>query len=163
MELRQDTFDFFAACQRSKSALRMKNFRPIWTIRMRSSSMILRKCRTENPASSAALGISRNIRLGATPSDAFMLFLLVQDGKACGVPRDNGKRGHKAPAYVGGGFMPPFPARHRISGLLFAEVGVSIIGRRNQRFFDRADGNPADQVEHGTRLVVGTAGSGSTE
>src|SRR5262245_34871225 len=39
----QDACNFFDDCQRSKSAPRMKNFRPICTIRMRSSSMILRK------------------------------------------------------------------------------------------------------------------------
>src|SRR5207249_9844351 len=57
----QDNLDLFDACQRSKSAPNMKNLRPIWTMRMRSSSMILRKCRTEKPASSAALGMSRNV------------------------------------------------------------------------------------------------------
>src|SRR5579883_3398493 len=61
MELRQESFVLFAACQRSKSAPRMKNFRPIWTIRMRSSLMIMQKSTTEKPASSAALGISRNV------------------------------------------------------------------------------------------------------
>src|SRR5262245_40508867 len=49
------------ACQFMKSRPSMKNFRPIWTIGMRSSSMILRKCRSEKPAISAAVGISKNI------------------------------------------------------------------------------------------------------
>src|SRR6516165_11087513 len=57
----QDSLIFFDDCQRSKSAPSMKNFLPIWTMRMRSSSMILRKWRTENPASSAALGMSKNV------------------------------------------------------------------------------------------------------
>src|SRR5205823_6198025 len=38
-----------------------------------SSSMILRKCRTENPASSAALGISRNVLFTAHPSVDFIV------------------------------------------------------------------------------------------
>jgi len=40
---RQEALDLFEACQRSKSAPKMKNFRPIWTMRICSSSMILRK------------------------------------------------------------------------------------------------------------------------
>src|SRR2546428_2125671 len=72
MEKFQDTLLLLADCQRSKSAPRIKNFRPIWTIRMRSSSMILRKCRTEKPASSAALGMSRNVLFIAHPSVDFI-------------------------------------------------------------------------------------------
>src|SRR6185503_21010152 len=72
----QETFTRFSACQRSKSAPRMKNFRPIWTMRIRSSSMILRKCLTENPASSAALGMSRNVLFTVHPAVDFIYFLL---------------------------------------------------------------------------------------
>src|SRR2546428_13373599 len=54
-------FDFLPDSQLVKSRPRIKNFLPIWTIGMRSSSMILRKWRIENPAISAAVGISRNI------------------------------------------------------------------------------------------------------
>src|SRR6516162_10193828 len=39
----------------------MKNLRPIWTMGIPSSSMILRKCRIEKPAISAAVGMSKNI------------------------------------------------------------------------------------------------------
>src|SRR5215510_8470020 len=39
----------------------MKNFRPICTVGIPSSSMILRKCRSEKPAISAAVGMSKNI------------------------------------------------------------------------------------------------------
>src|SRR5437868_5778077 len=41
--------------------------------------MILRKWRTEKPARSAALGISRNIFLGAVVSKVFMLYSLGQE------------------------------------------------------------------------------------
>src|SRR6185503_5362091 len=82
----QETFTRFSACQRSKSAPRMKNFRPIWTIRIRSSSMILRKCRTEKPASSAAFGISRNVLLTGTASVDFMFASFSREGHATGLP-----------------------------------------------------------------------------
>src|SRR5881396_4274508 len=80
----QDNLALFDACQRSKSAPNMKNLRPIWTMRMRSSSMILRKCRTEKPASSAALGMSRNVFFTPTPSVDFMVFLLFGGGSCTG-------------------------------------------------------------------------------
>src|SRR5438093_4532288 len=78
----QDNLDLFDACQRSKSAPNMKNLRPIWTMRMRSSSMILRKCRTEKPASSAALGMSRNVLFVAKSSVIFICVLLCR-GRIC--------------------------------------------------------------------------------
>src|SRR5215510_12707109 len=68
----QETLTFFEDCQRSKSAPRMKNLRPIWTMRICSSSMILRKCLTENPASSAALGMSRNVLFTVHPAVDFI-------------------------------------------------------------------------------------------
>src|SRR5437660_5355353 len=80
MDRKQESFSFFDDCQRSKSAPSMKNFRPIWTIRMRSSSMILRKCRTENPASSAALGMSRNVRL-VVDSSVDLISSSLSEGK----------------------------------------------------------------------------------
>src|SRR5437763_14590509 len=78
----QDNLDLFEACQRSKSAPNMKNLRPIWTIRIRSSSMILRKCRTEKPASSAALGISKKVLFGLSASGIFISVLLF-GGRIC--------------------------------------------------------------------------------
>src|SRR5262245_8367705 len=51
--------------------------------------MILRKCRTENPAISAALGISKNIRFVAVPSVALMPILLTSLGNACCGPTWN--------------------------------------------------------------------------
>src|SRR5881396_1622892 len=78
----QDNLALFDACQRSKSAPNMKNLRPIWTMRMRSSSMILRKCRTEKPASSAALGMSRNVLFVAKSSVVFICVLLCR-GRIC--------------------------------------------------------------------------------
>src|SRR6059058_3281807 len=82
----QDNLDLFDACQRSKSAPNMKNLRPIWTMRMRSSSMILRKCRTEKPASSAALGMSRNVLFVAKSSVVFICVRLCEDAYASGLP-----------------------------------------------------------------------------
>src|SRR5207248_11347546 len=78
----QDNLDLFDACQRSKSAPNMKNLRPIWTMRMRSSSMILRKCRTEKPASSAALGISKKVLFVLSASGIFISVLLF-GGRIC--------------------------------------------------------------------------------
>src|SRR5213593_3644657 len=78
----QANLDLLDACQRSKSAPNMKNLRPIWTIRIRSSSMILRKCRTENPASSAALGMSRKVLFVAKSSVVFVCVLLCE-GRIC--------------------------------------------------------------------------------
>src|SRR3989454_8630462 len=78
----QDNLDLFDACQRSKSAPNMKNLRPIWTIRIRSSSMILRKCRTEKPASSAALGISKKVLFVLSASVIFISVLRF-GGRIC--------------------------------------------------------------------------------
>src|SRR5215831_17783850 len=72
MDRNQDSFAFFDSCHRAKSAPSIKNFRPIWTIRICSSSMILRKCRTENPANSAAFGISRNVFFTTIPPVDFI-------------------------------------------------------------------------------------------
>src|SRR5262245_37432621 len=83
---RQDSFAFFAACQRAKSAPRIKNFRPIWTIRICSSSMILRKWRTENPAISAAFGISRNVFFTTIPSVDFIGSSFVLEEEARPMP-----------------------------------------------------------------------------
>ena len=124
MERRQDTLGFFDACHRSKSAPSMKNFRPIWTIRIRSSSMILRKCLTEKPAISAALGMSRNVFFTAIPSVDFIGSSFSQEENARVVP--NGKSG--------------------INNLLFTHKGVSIIGRRHEIFLDCSGTNPTEQV-----------------
>src|SRR5213594_268733 len=78
----QDNLDLFDACQRSKSAPNMKNLRPIWTMRMRSSSMILRKCRTEKPASSAALGMSKKV-LFVLSASAIFISVLLFGGRIC--------------------------------------------------------------------------------
>src|SRR5881396_3447195 len=78
----QDNLALFEACQRSKSAPNMKNLRPIWTIRIRSSSMILRKCRTEKPASSAALGISKKV-LFVLSASAIFISVLLFGGRIC--------------------------------------------------------------------------------
>src|SRR6185369_3175575 len=110
----------------------MKNFRPIWTIRMRSSSMILRKCRTENPAISAAFGMSRNVFFTAIPSVDFIGSSFFRGGK-CTVG-SKVKRGVTTKAH-------PF-----ISSLLFAHVGISVVGRRYEVFFDRAGTDPTEQV-----------------
>src|ERR1700739_1914849 len=112
----------------------MKNFRPIWTIRMRSSSMILRKCRTENPASSAALGMSRNVLFVVHSSVDFILVLLYA-GRIC----------------------------TRNSTLLFGHKRVSIVGRRYEIFLDCSGAHPAKQVHHRARLVIGPAGARSAE
>src|SRR5207253_235857 len=130
----QESFAFLPACQRSKSAPRMKNFRPIWTIRMRSSSMILRKCRTEKPASSAALGMSRNVLFVVHSSVDFILVLLY-GGRICS----------------------------RNATLLFGHKRVPIVGRRYEIFLDCAGAHPAKQVHHRARLVVRPAGARSTE
>src|SRR5439155_12102535 len=134
MDRHQDTFALFAACQRSKSAPSIKNFRPIWTIRMRSSSMILRKCRTEKPASSAALGMSRNVLFVVHSSVDFILVLLY-GGRICS----------------------------RNATLLFGHKRVPIVGRRYEIFLDCAGAHPAKQVHHRARLVVRPAGARSTE
>src|SRR4026207_814204 len=93
MEYHQDNLDLFCDCQRSKSAPRMKNLRPIWTIRICSSSMILRKCRTEKPARPAALGISRNILLVVPDSCKFILSLLCQGYWHVGCHTQEGQSG----------------------------------------------------------------------
>src|SRR5580765_16532 len=82
MDWCQETLVLFDDCQRSKSAPNIKNFRPICTMRIRSSSMILRKCRTENPASSAAFGMSRNV-LFVAHSTVDFIFLLLFGGGIC--------------------------------------------------------------------------------
>ena len=87
---RQLALTLFVACQRSKSAPRIKNLRPIWTIRIRSSSMILRKCRTENPASSAAFGISRKVLLTVHPSVNFIFSSYAKEVCASCVPEVGG-------------------------------------------------------------------------
>ena len=56
-----DRLAFLAASQLLKSLPRMKNLRPIWTIGIWSSSIMRRKWRTEKPAISEAVGMSRNV------------------------------------------------------------------------------------------------------
>src|SRR5262249_7448797 len=87
MERQQDRFAFFYFFHRAKSAPRIKNFRPIWTIRICSSSMILRKWRTENPANSAAFGISRNAFFTTIPSVDFIGSSFVREEHARPMPR----------------------------------------------------------------------------
>src|SRR5215475_16140594 len=86
MDRHQDSFALLDSCQRAKSAPSIKNFRPIWTIRICSSSMILRKWRTENPANSAAFGISRNVFLTTIPSVDFIGSSFVREEHARPVP-----------------------------------------------------------------------------
>src|SRR5215471_5002246 len=86
MDRHQDSLAFFDSCHRAKSAPRIKNFRPIWTIRICSSSMILRKWRTENPANSAAFGISRNVFFTTIPSVDFIGSSFVREEHARPVP-----------------------------------------------------------------------------
>src|SRR5256885_2913247 len=86
----QDAFNFFDDAQRSKSAPSIKNLRPVWTIRIRSSSMILRKCRTENPASSAAFGMSRNVFVVVNISVDLISPSFSGDGYAACLPDDSG-------------------------------------------------------------------------
>src|SRR5262245_42282389 len=59
--------------------------------------MILRKCRTENPAISAAFGMSRNVFFTTVPSVVFMDPSLSARRDARGVPK--GKR------LIGGGII----------------------------------------------------------
>src|SRR5262245_33819420 len=122
MDWRQDSLAFFAACQRAKSAPSIKNFRPIWTIRICSSSMILRKWRTENPASSAAFGISRNVFFTTIPSVDFIGSSFVLEEYA--------RR------------MPDFWCADRDfvlrNYLFFAHERISIVGGWNKVFLDRS-------------------------
>src|SRR6266581_3848619 len=78
----QDNLALFDACQRSKSAPNMKNLRPIWTIRIRSSSLIMGTGPTEKPASSAALGMSKKVLFVLSASVIFISVLRF-GGRIC--------------------------------------------------------------------------------
>src|SRR5262245_18257938 len=86
LDRQQDSFAFFDSCQRAKSTPSIKNFRPIWTIQICSSSMILRKWRTENPANSATFGMSRNVFFTTIPSVDFIGSSFVRKKHAQPVP-----------------------------------------------------------------------------
>src|SRR5439155_16116885 len=152
----------------------MKNFLPIWTIRMRSSSMILRKWRTENPASSAAFGISRNVLFGA-PSSVDFMCPSFSGGRICtrvarsGVMKisEFGKNGDVAlcPHFqYGSQFENGYTGLRPHKSLLFLRhEGIPIVRGRNKCFFDRAGADPPEQIDHGSSLVVGSAGSAAAE
>src|SRR5262249_21165479 len=106
----------------------------IWTIRMRSSSMILRKCRTENPASSAALGISRNVLFGESASVVFISVLLC-GGRIC----------------------------IWVAVLLLGHKRVTIIGWRHEVFLDCSRADQAKQIHHRACLIIGSAGARSAK
>src|SRR5262245_11266320 len=99
---------------------------------MCSSSMILRKCRTENPAISAAFGISRKTRFDAHPTDDFMCSLLGTQGVhlAC-QKRKAGSQERMEARFPFWLLTPGF-------WLLVSHKRVSVIGRRYEGLFDRA-------------------------
>src|SRR5262245_44834775 len=129
---RQDSFAFFAACHRAKSAPSIKNFRPIWTIRICSSSMILRKWRTENPAISAAFGMSRNVLFTTIPSVDFIRFLLCGEEHARAVPRRFFDVAFSVSLCLGNGH------------LFFTHKRIPVIGRRDEILLDRSGANPTE-------------------
>src|ERR1700756_3300135 len=55
------------------------------------------------------------------------------------------------------GGRPPYPRCPR--GVApSTHMWVTVVGGRDERLLDRPGGDPADQVEHRARLVVGAAG-----
>src|SRR5438045_1112717 len=112
---------------------------------MRSSSMILRKCRTEKPANSAAFGISKNVFLTVVPSVCFML------------PPFR-RRSMQAECHKGEEARRAFPFWILASGfwlldsgfwlLFFAHVRISIIRGGDEVLFDGSRANPAEKVHH---------------
>src|SRR5438270_310323 len=108
---------------------------------MRSSSMILRKCRTENPASSAALGMSRNVLLVVNASVDLISSSLSGDGYASCLPE-------RSVSAI---------ARNINRRLLVGHKGITVVRRGDEVLFNRAGTNPPKQVHHRTGLIIGAA------